>query len=69
MDRTRSLEPVHSVAGMVPANETNIRILAVLSFELDPYTLPGEELAETPERLRLAEEAVEKAARDPRAAS
>jgi nucleotide-binding universal stress UspA family protein len=38
-----------------------VRLLVILSFELDPYTLLGEELDDTPERLRMVREAVERA--------
>ena len=42
------------------------RILTVLSFELDPYTLLGELTPETPERLDVMDRAVERATETPR---
>jgi nucleotide-binding universal stress UspA family protein len=43
-----------------------VRVLTVLSFTMDPYTLLGEELADASERQRVGEEAVENATRGPR---
>ncbi len=42
------------------------RVLTVLSFEMDPYTLLGEVTPETPERLDVLDRAVERATEAPR---
>jgi nucleotide-binding universal stress UspA family protein len=42
------------------------RLLVVLSFELDPYTLLGEPLADAPEREAMVQQAVERAVTEPR---
>lgn len=43
----------------------SIRLLTVLSFSLDPYTLLGEEMGDTPARVERVKEAVEEATRVP----
>lgn len=47
------------LAEMLVPGSAEVLVLAVLSFELDPYTLLGEELSDTRERLRNVEETVE----------
>ncbi|HWC31549.1 MAG TPA: universal stress protein [Actinomycetota bacterium] len=42
------------------------RVLTVLSFEMDPYTLLGEVTPETQERLEVVDRAVERATEAPR---
>lgn len=52
-------------ARMLPAG-SEIQLLVVLSFELDPYTLLGEEVPETEDMVERVTEAVEAAAGEAR---
>jgi nucleotide-binding universal stress UspA family protein len=54
------------LADLLSGSRAEIRLLTVLSFELDPYTLLGEELADAQERARMVARAVEEATAPPR---
>jgi nucleotide-binding universal stress UspA family protein len=54
------------LAELVPLRDVEVRLLTVLSFMLDPYTLLGEELADTPDRRRVEQQAIEEATQKPR---
>lgn len=55
-----------TAVGLLQQRGQEVLILVVLSFELDPYTLLGEDLADTPERLEIVRGAVEQATAEPR---
>lgn len=61
-----ALRACQTAADLLGRRHADIRLLVVLSFEIDPYTLLGEEFADTPERLRLVREAVERTTAEPR---
>jgi nucleotide-binding universal stress UspA family protein len=52
-------------ADRVRLTDASVRLLTVLSFNMDPYTLLGEELEDTPVKLEAVREAVEEATRIP----
>jgi nucleotide-binding universal stress UspA family protein len=52
-------------ADRVGMTDASVRLLTVLSFTMDPYTLLGEELEDTPARLEAIREAVDEATRIP----
>lgn len=54
------------LADLLSGRAAEARLLVVLSFELDPYTLLGEELADAAERTRMVAQAVEEATARPR---
>jgi nucleotide-binding universal stress UspA family protein len=54
------------VARLLAGRRPEVELLVVLSFELDPYTLLGEPLEDTPERQRAERHAVETATSAPR---
>lgn len=56
----RACEFVRDLLSLAGAD---VRLLVVLSFTLDPYTLLGEALEDTPERLNDARRAMEEAAK------
>jgi nucleotide-binding universal stress UspA family protein len=60
-----ALRASRAAAALLPKG-TEVRLIVVLSFELDPYTLLGEELEDTPERGRMVHQAVERAVAEPR---
>ena len=53
-------------AGLLAGRRLEVEVLVVLSFELDPYTLLGESLEDTPERQRAERHAVETATSAPK---
>jgi nucleotide-binding universal stress UspA family protein len=53
-------------AGLLAGRRLEVGLLVVLSFELDPYTLLGESLEDTPERQRAESHAVESATSAPK---
>lgn len=55
-----------AVAGLAPRGSVEAMVVTVLSFELDPYTLLGEELPDTPHRVHVVERSVERAVEEPR---
>jgi len=60
-----ALRASRTAAALLPQG-TEVRLIVVLSFELDPLTLLGEELEDTPERQRMVHQAVERAVAEPR---
>lgn len=61
-----AIRACRTATGILALQGGEVRLLVVLSFELDPYTLLGEELEDTPERLRVVSDTIERAVAQPR---